>query len=64
MKRIHQDDKKMFEKFIDYVRLKRSKPTSWKLEYYTRLTAEHYGIKSDTTNGRLANKIAARLEAK
>jgi len=62
MKRLHTEDKNVAHNFIDYARLKKSKPTRITLEIAARRVAEHIGINPDQSNARLANALAGAFE--
>ena len=62
-KKIHVEDKEYIYKFIDYVRLKKSKNTDVELEYYIRVLASHIGVNPEQKNSSLANKFATLLES-
>lgn len=62
MKRLHIEDKNVAHNFIDYARLKKSKPERVTLEVAARRVAEHIGINPDQSNARLANAIARAFE--
>lgn len=61
---LHPEDRCAVIKFIDYVRLQKSKPTNPKIEISARYVAEYVGINPDVDNARLANKFDSLLEQK
>lgn len=62
-KKLHKEDKQVAVAFIDYARLKKSKPKNVNLEIKARHLAEHIKVNPDQSNGRLANAFARKFES-